>query len=730
MSRPAPAITPSRLALFAGFLAFLVAATVFWSFDAPFTLRGDNQAILFPMNLEAYRSWSEGTAPQWTSRLWFGFPLLADPTSMSLYWPNFVGFLATEHPHFRAYDLATAFHAAVLVTGTVWLLGLLGVRRSVCLFGGLLIFLAPMHVWYASSMITGYAPVCWWPLMLVAAEMLARPGPKLRYLVLGWIALGSCACVYPEFAFYGGLVSGGWLVSRSLGTPLLQRIGLAGLLGAGSLALAAPQLLPTVRFLPETTRSENPDDFFEAARVVFDVPALLYPSLDDKIPVFVGIATVLLAVCGLFGNGQRRWFLGGVALLAYVNALGPAGYLYEWIHSLPVFEVFRQPMKFKLLSELGIALLAALGIEHLLRAAPQGAARRFVLLFAALCLAENFVYLAIRVPTGVGLPGNSETTFLDLYETLEESRLPAMVRAVPVGESRRTLDSIRLRAIPLIDGVPLAAGGANSLLSPPQLRALDALPREPGRAALSFLGVRFSIEPVRPATLLDDRPCLRAASDRGLLLAGVGEDFCLFSNPDRPALVEVPERYTRPRDLYEMMDVLLLGLRNAETILAVEETPVECGAPEPVETKALVLVLRHALPEAIPILAPMSRAANQRRAAGRVSQLEHGNGKISFAVASDKPAFALVRESYSAGWSARVDGEPAPVYRAAGPFFAIPIPAGNATVELAYESPGFRTGLWVALGWVSLVVAFVLVRGLLSGGWRAVLPGGPDSASE
>ncbi len=729
MSRPAPAVTPLRLSLLAGFLAFLVAATVFWSFDAPFTLRGDNQAILFPMNLEAYRSWSEGTAPQWTSGLWFGFPLLADPTSMSLYWPNFVGFLATEHPHFRAYDLATAFHAAVLVTGTVWLLGLLGARRSVCLFGGLLILLAPMHVWYASSMITGYAPVCWWPLMLVAAEMLARPGPKLRYLILGWIALGSCAYVYPEFAFYGGLLAGGWLVSRSLGTPLPQRVGLAGLLGAGSLALTAPQLLPTIRFLPETTRSENPDEFFEAARLVFDASALLYPSLDDQIPVFVGIATILLAICGLCGAGPRRWFLGGLAVLAYVNALGPAGHLYEWIHSLPVFEVFRQPMKFKLLSELGIALLAALGIEHLLRAAPQGAARRFVVLFAALCIAENFVYLAIRVPTGAGLPGSSEAAFLDLYGTLEKSRLPALVRAVPPAESRRTLDSIGLRAIPLIDDVPLAAGGTDSLLSPPQRPTLDALQRGPRRDALSFLGVRFSIEPVHAATLLDDRPCLSAASDRGLLLAGVGADYCLFLNPDRPALVEVPERYTRPQGLYEMMDVLLLGLRNAETILAVEEAPVEC-APEPVETKALVLVLRHALPEAIPILAPMSRAEKQRRAAGRVTQLEHDDGEIWFSVASNEPAFALVRESYSAGWSAWVDGVPAPVYRAAGPFFAVPIPAGNATVELAYESPGFRTGLWVAIGWTTLVVAFVLARGLLSGGWRTAHPVAPDAASE
>jgi len=252
---PLPAPPPAWLPVGCGLIAFAVAAAVFWSFDDPWTLRGDNKAIMFPMNLEAFRIWSEGRAPEWSGGFWFGFPLLADPTSLSLYWPNLLAYLATPAPHLRAYDLSTAAHAGILVGGVVWLLALLGVRRWIAAFGGLLILLMPMHVWYASAMITGYAPVCWWPLMLVAAEMLSRPGPRLGYLVLAWIALGSCALVYPEFALYGGCVSTLWLLTRSVGVALATRVALAVLVGIGGLALAAPQLLPTLYYLPDTTRA-------------------------------------------------------------------------------------------------------------------------------------------------------------------------------------------------------------------------------------------------------------------------------------------------------------------------------------------------------------------------------------------------------------------------------------------------------------------------------------------
>ena len=70
-------------------------------------------------------------------------------------------------------------------------------------------------------------------------------------------------------------------------------------------------------------------------------------------------------------------------------------------------------------------------------------------------------------------------------------------------------------------------------------------------------------------------------------------------------------------------------------------------------------------------------------------------------VASVGARLLLVRESWDAGWEARVDGERTPLYEAAGIFFAVPVPLGRHRVALSYRTPGFRIGLLVTGLWLA-----------------------------
>jgi uncharacterized membrane protein YfhO len=85
-----------------------------------------------------------------------------------------------------------------------------------------------------------------------------------------------------------------------------------------------------------------------------------------------------------------------------------------------------------------------------------------------------------------------------------------------------------------------------------------------------------------------------------------------------------------------------------------------------------------------------------------------GCSAVSVAVESAVPARLVLIDAYDAGWTATVDGAPAPVARANVAFRSVEVPAGRHTVAWTYVPPGFRTGLVVSVlatfGWLALVV--------------------------
>ena len=87
---------------------------------------------------------------------------------------------------------------------------------------------------------------------------------------------------------------------------------------------------------------------------------------------------------------------------------------------------------------------------------------------------------------------------------------------------------------------------------------------------------------------------------------------------------------------------------------------------------------------------------------------------ISIQTRADSPSLLVVRNAYDTGWSATVDGEPAPVLRADWFLQAIPVPLGDHEVRLIYRDPTIAQGLagsgtlWTA--WLIALLSATLVR--------------------
>jgi len=76
-------------------------------------------------------------------------------------------------------------------------------------------------------------------------------------------------------------------------------------------------------------------------------------------------------------------------------------------------------------------------------------------------------------------------------------------------------------------------------------------------------------------------------------------------------------------------------------------------------------------------------------------------------VARDTPGYLVLRRTFFPGWKARVNGAPAPVFRADYAFCAVELPAGESSIELYYQPSSFRTGAWIA-ALVPLLGALIL----------------------
>ena len=88
---------------------------------------------------------------------------------------------------------------------------------------------------------------------------------------------------------------------------------------------------------------------------------------------------------------------------------------------------------------------------------------------------------------------------------------------------------------------------------------------------------------------------------------------------------------------------------------------------------------------------------------GRVALLSRSSGTIETRVESEGDGWLVLAEAFDPGWTADVGGRSAPVYRANGPFMAVPVPAGSSVVRVRYRPRSLFFGATLsALGLLSL----------------------------
>ena len=99
-------------------------------------------------------------------------------------------------------------------------------------------------------------------------------------------------------------------------------------------------------------------------------------------------------------------------------------------------------------------------------------------------------------------------------------------------------------------------------------------------------------------------------------------------------------------------------------------------------------ILEDAPPSLAPALDP-----GRDRATVTLDQPDH----LSIGTASDAPGLLMLSEIDYPAWNAYVDGTPARVFVADGALRAVPVSAGDHTVELRFESAALSVGMGISV---------------------------------
>jgi hypothetical protein len=714
---------------------------------------GEDLSIFYYWHRFGFGELARGNLALWNPHVFGGAPYLGGFQPALLYPPNWLHLVL---PTAVALNVGIALH--VFLAG-FWVFLWTAHRRLqpvACLLAALAFMFCGAHFLqiYRGHLANLYTLV-WAPLILLAIDGTLET-PRLRWTLVGAAAVAlQILAGHVQYVYYTAIVAAlyallGWLRSARRPRTLAALAGIY----AGGACLAAVQLLPGIQAVSESLRAALS---YEIARTfAFPPENLLTLALPgvfgdmehtpywgrwtlSETSVFVGTATLLLAICGaVLGSRKRTRGALAMAAVAFVLACGYYTPLYGVLYEVvPGIASFRGITKFTFLATLFLLMLAAVGLDRLLRAPalPRWPARAAFGLAGA-CVA---VGLAVLVSSGAGSSGWWGRLVGGLDVTDEAFRYFPVDRSgtFPQRAGGGTAWSL------FIGGASFALSGGLYVLARSSRRWLYAL------ALFGVVEVFVHARAMRPtfdplplevrANALRDylgtiEPGFRMMSfDRYLGLAAGARDIwgddpmvlrryaelVAATQGTEPARLMVS---AGPSELSPRLGVLRLkyvlrpaGAEAELMTLTLDALPrgllvhghrvIDAGAP----TVAAVLdpafdpratVLLEAEPDPRPV------ASEQP---GSVSVVDVSSDAMVVRAEVPAPALLLMTENYSSGWRATAveGGQVYTVMPADHALLAIPLAAGSHHLRLEYRPLAFTIGLWVTIA--SLVAGVALL---------------------
>lgn len=712
--------TPGRFCFLLGLL-LIAAFPEVWFASHTFFYR-DFGCFGYPLAAYHREAFWHGEIPLWNPLNHCGLPHLAQWNTMVFYplsllyllgpLPWAVGWFSLGHLFLAglgAYQLAfrwTGNRFAASVAGLAWALNGLSLHA----------LMWPNNI----------AALAWMPwVLLVAGQAAQRGGRSLAGAAV--VAALQILAGAPEITIVTWLMAGALCLADG-GAPILSRLWRLAAVGLLSFGLTAMQMLPFLDLLRQSQRDAN------YATGVWSMPPWglvnlvlplfqCTPSLTGGVfsqssqqwtsSYYPGIGVLGMAALALGRKaGPRAWVLAGIAILSLLVALGDATPLYPLCQRfLPGFGLIRFPIKFVVPALLCLPLLAAQAVADWRRLPAAGKqARRWSWLLAAAALL-GLILVALQLAHSHPIPGG------DVAATVQNGWERALfVVAVlgglawlPTNDSARSGWLLRWGLLLALGLDPLTHMPRQNPTVPVEAYAPVAAlrtwtaPAAGERAIMHPRTKAFLDYAAHPDALLFTLGQRRALVPNWNLLEGipvVGGFYALQPRQQRQVLDLLNNAAHFPEGLADFLSASRISSR--EELLDWENRPharpwISAGqAPVFAEPEATLAGLASAdfdprtqvyLPPSVQKALPEIRTGQ-----GRILSISQAGTRVRFEVEATAPTLVTLAQTHYPCWTARVNGEAVPIWRANHAFQAVLVPAGRSGVELAYRDRALQRG--------------------------------------
>ena len=562
---------------------------------------------------------------------------------------------------------------------------------------------------------------------LVGAAQMLSGAPEMilfTWLITGTLFLADCAT--REITIRQGML----------------RMALLTLLVSG---LAAAQLLPFLELMRASSRSQAADgaywpvpawgwaNFFVPLFRTLRIPSGSYFQYGQEwvASYYTGVCGVVLALLAVAGRRRpaRVWLLAGLAAFSLAFAWGDNGFAYPLLRRIaPRLEVMRFPVKFLIILNFVLPLLAAFAVTRLTTAENRRTSRTIFWISGG----------AVAVIAGVILyarwhPAPWENPVATMWSGL--SRMVFVVAfTVLIGALRRQSREKTWRVLALLtlvllflDGVTQSPKTNPTIPSGAFERGLVTLQPAPGLHGNRAMITRPAQEKIYSTMISDPLQDFllhrRTLFSDCNLFEGIPTTdgfYSLYLHEQRQVMtkfwLEQSNYFASP--LLDFLSVAhvsspesIFDWTNRPTVLplaTIGQRPIFAGRP----ATGAGLVSPEFRPAEEVYLPPdvQSSVSATNDPSARITSARYTAHRLDFEVTAKADTLLVVAQSFYGAWRARVDGRPAPVLRANHAFQAVAVPAGARTVLFEYHDTAFRTGLAITAGALALIGLLWLVR--------------------
>lgn len=686
-----------------------------------------------------YVRFAAGEVPLWNPYNNGGLPFIADTQAAVFYPPRLVTIALSRLAGGWSYHALELEMTAHVLLYTLMMYAL--VRRMTLGQRGSILgaFVAAVIAGYG-GFTSGYPPLqlalleaaIWLPLALLGVLEATRQKPLAwRWLVVAGFALGlSWMAGHPQTSYFLTWLLVAFFAYRCYllrihWTRFAAGTALFGLIAFG---MAAVQLLPGFEYLARTARAGFEYDAKGNGFPIQDVLQFLYPGIVSLFsPLYVGVTGFVLALVALWRRLPGTLFWGIVALLALLWSFGANAALYPLLYNvLPGLRFFRGQERAAYLVVNSLAILAGLGAAHLaswdtlhhygaLLKLRVNLNRLFVaaLIFAALVavawLGNPPAYGNVIAPVALSTLVMGALLLL-LPAALLKQESP-LLRWLVAGLLVLELFTVNMDADAVYDPVPPSA--QLSMTPPDLLMPIVADEDTP-----------FRVDGFRGLT--DNYGSLYGVMDmRGISPLFLNGAFALIEpekiNPLAWELFAVRYVYTDWQELPISSEIVAIGedrygavnLHRLENPRPFAHLAYDTAIVDSDEFARALLHDPNFNPRRTVILnrAPELELTSETPDNGQTEITRFEPESFSIEVSTPQAAILSLAHPDYPGWRATLDGQPVDTLRAYGALVAVPVPAGEHTVEFVYDPLSYRLGALLSLltwGILGIIAAFSL----------------------